>query len=75
MSYSVSEFAILTQSQGLDCTKTPVYRGGGDLIPKYHLGEVKIRNGKVQPTRGVSLELDVADAAKYGVPHRVKSIA
>jgi hypothetical protein len=57
-----------------DCTKTPVFRGGGDLRPKYHLGEVKIKNGKVQPIRGVSLELDVADAAQHGVPHRVKSI-
>lgn len=59
---------------GLDCTKTPIYRGGGDLTPKYHLGEVKIKNGKVQPTRGLSLELDPTDAAKHGPPHRVKSI-
>jgi hypothetical protein len=51
-----------------------VFRGGGDLTPKYYLGEVKIKNGKVQPTRGVSLELDSADAARHGVPHRVKSI-
>jgi hypothetical protein len=51
-----------------------VFRGGGDLTPKYHLGEVKIKNGKVQPIRGVSLELDPADAAKHGVPHRVTSI-
>ena len=58
----------------LDCTKTPVYRGGSDLTPKYHLGEVKIKNGKVQPIRGVSLELDPAEAAKHGAPHRVKSI-
>ncbi len=58
----------------LDCTKTPVYRGGRDLTPKYHLGEVKIKKGMVQPTRGVSLELDSADAAKHDVPHRVKSI-
>jgi hypothetical protein len=64
----------LAPNTGLDCTKTPVYRGGGDLTPKYNLGEVKIKNGKVQPIRGVSLELDPADAAKYGVPHRVKSI-
>jgi hypothetical protein len=64
----------LAHNTGLDFTKTPVYRGGGDLTPKYHLGEVKIRNGKVQPIRGVSLELDPADAAKHGVPHRVKSI-
>ncbi len=49
-------------------------RAGGDLTPKYNLGEVKIKNGKVQPTRGVWLELDPADAAKHGVPHRVKSI-
>ena len=55
-------------------TKTPVYRGGDDLTPKYHLREVKIIKGMVQPTRGVSLELDPADAAKHGVPHRVKSI-
>jgi hypothetical protein len=34
-----------------------VFRGGGDLTPKYYLGEVKIKNGKVQPTRGISLEL------------------
>jgi hypothetical protein len=59
---------------GLDCTKTPVYRGGGDLTPKYHLGEVKIIKGMVLPTRGVSLELDSADAARHGVPHRVKSM-
>ena len=70
----VSEFAILAHNGGLDCTKTPVFRGGGDLTPKYNLGEVKIKNGKVQPIRGVSLELDAADAAKHGVPHRVKSI-
>src|SRR4051812_10110769 len=57
--------------RGLDCTATPVYRGGGDLTPKYHLGEVKIRNGKVQPIRGVSLELD---PAIHGVPHRVRAI-
>lgn len=68
------EFAILAHNPGLDCTKTPVYRGGGDLTPKYHLGEVKIRKGKVQPTRGVSLELNSADAARHGVPHCVKSI-
>jgi len=59
---------------GLDCTKSAVFRGGRDLTPKYHLGEVKIRNGKVQPIRGISLELDPADAATHGVPHRVKSI-
>jgi hypothetical protein len=70
----VSEFAILAHNGGLDCTKTPVFRGGGDLTPKYNLGEVKIRKGKVQPIRGVSLELDPADAAKHGAPHRVKSI-
>jgi hypothetical protein len=51
-----------------------VFRGGDDLTPKYRLGEVKIRNGMVQPTRGVSLELDAADAARHGAPHRVKSI-
>jgi hypothetical protein len=65
----------MAYAAGLDCTKTPVYRGGRDLTPKYHLGEIKIRNGKVQPTRGVSLELDPADAAKHGPPHRVKSIS
>jgi hypothetical protein len=59
---------------GLDCTKTPVYRGGSDLTPRYHLGEVKIIKGMVLPTRGVSLELDPADAARHGVPHRVKTI-
>jgi len=69
----VWEIAILANT-GLDCTQTPVYRGGGDLAPRYDLGEVKIKNGKVQPIRGVSLELDPADAAKHGVPHRVKSI-
>jgi len=51
-----------------------VYRGGGDLTPKYNLAEVKIKNGKVQPIRGVSLELDAMDAAKHGIPHQVKSI-
>ena len=64
----------MAPTSGLDCTKTPVFRGGSDLTPKYHLGEVKIRNGKVQPIRGISLELDPADAARHGVPHRVKSI-
>jgi hypothetical protein len=64
----------LAHYTGLDCTKTPVYRGGSALTPKFHLGEVKIRNGKVQPTRGLSLELDPVDAAKHGPPHRVKSI-
>jgi len=63
----VSEFPILAHNGGLDCTKTPVFRGDGDLTPKYHLGEVKIKNGKVQPIRGVSLELDAVDAAKHGV--------
>lgn len=58
----------------LDCAKTPVFRGGADLTPKYHLGEVKIKKGMVQPIRGVSLELDSAEAAKHGVPHRVASI-
>lgn len=70
----VSEIAILVHNGGLDCTKPPVFRGGGDLTPKYHLGEVKIKNGKVQPIRGISLELDPADAATHGVPHRVESI-
>lgn len=51
-----------------------MFRGGGNLTPKYHLREVKIKNGNVQPIRGVSVELDAADAAKHGVPHRVKSI-
>jgi hypothetical protein len=74
MLYYVWEFAGLAHHSGLDCTKTPVYRGGGDLTPRYPLGEVKIRKGMVQPTRGVSLELDPADAAKHGVPHRVRSI-
>jgi hypothetical protein len=69
-----SEFVVLAHNSGLDCAKTPVYRGGGDLTPKYNLGEVKIKNGMVQPIRGVSLELDPADAAKHGVPHRVKSM-
>jgi hypothetical protein len=43
-------------------------------MPKYHLGEVKVKNGMVQPIRGISLELDSADAAKHDVPHQVKSI-
>lgn len=64
----------MAHNGGLDCTTTPLFRGGGDLTPRYNLGEVKIRNGKVLPTRCVSLELDVADAAKHGVPHRVRSI-
>jgi hypothetical protein len=72
--HCVTEFAIPSQNRSLDCTKTPVFRGGGDLTPRYNLGEVKIKNGQVQPIRGVSLELDPADAAKHGVPHRVKSI-
>ncbi len=63
-----------TQNTGLDCSKPPVYRGGSDLTPKYHLGEVKIIKGMVLPTRGVSVELDPADAATHDVPHRVKSI-
>jgi hypothetical protein len=58
----------------LDCTQTPVYRGGGDLTPKYTLGEVKIKSGMVQPIRGVSVELDPADAAIHGTPHEIKSI-
>lgn len=74
MVYCAREFAISAPTPDLDCTKTPVYRGGGDLTPKYHLGEVKIRNGKVQPIRGISMELDPADAARHGLPHRVKSI-
>ena len=64
----------MANATDLDCTKTPIYRGGADLTPKYHLGEVKVRNGKVQPIRGVSLELDPADAARHGAPHLVKSI-
>ena len=64
----------MARDTGLDCTKSPIYRGGSDLTPKYHLGEVKIKNGKVQPIRGVSLELDPAAAAKHGVPHRLRSI-
>jgi hypothetical protein len=40
----------------LDCTKAPVFHGAGDLTPKYHLGEVKIKNGKVQPIRATSEE-------------------
>lgn len=44
------------------------------MIPKYHLGELKIRRGMVQPTRGLSLELDPADAAMHGPPHRVMSV-
>lgn len=51
-----------------------MFRGGANLTPKYYLGEVKIRNGRVQPTRGISLELDAADAALHGMPHRVMSI-
>lgn len=66
--------AILAGGTPLDCTKTAIYRGGTDLTPKYHLGEVKIKNGMVQPIRGISLELDPAEVAKHGAPHRVKSI-
>ena len=43
-----------------------MFRGGGDLTPRYNLGEVKNKNGKVQPIRGVSLELVAADAARGG---------
>ena len=38
------------------------------------MGEVKMKDGLVQPTRGVSLELDIADARKHGTPHRLVSI-
>jgi hypothetical protein len=74
--YHVSQFGILAHNSNiLDCTKTAVFRGGSDLTPKYNLKEIRFdANGFVLPTRGVSLELQIADAAKHGIPHRIKSI-
>ena len=56
----------------LDCTQTPIYRGGNDLMPKP--GEVKIKGGLVQPIRGVSLHTDATQLQRFGGAHRVKSI-
>lgn len=74
--YHVSQLGILAHNNNIiDCTKTAVFRGDDDLTPKMHLKEIRIdADGFVKPTRGVSLELDVTDAAKHGVPHRVRSI-
>ena len=73
--YHVSGLGVLAHNSSiLDCTKTNIHRGGSDFKPKYDMGEVKMKDGLVQPTRGVSLELDIADARKHGTPHRLVSI-
>ena len=56
----------------LDCTQTPIYRGGSDLTPKP--GELKIKGGLVQPLRGISLHRDPAPLQRFGGAFRVKSI-
>ncbi|RLS32414.1 MAG: hypothetical protein DWH78_12840 [Planctomycetota bacterium] len=61
--YHVSGLGVLAHNSSiLDCTKTNIHRGGSDFKPKYDMGEVKMKDGLVQPTRGVSLELDIARA-------------
>jgi hypothetical protein len=58
--------------RGLDCTQTPIFRGGNDLTPKP--GEVKVKGGLVQPIRGVSLHADPTRLQRFGGAYRVKSI-
>jgi hypothetical protein len=57
---------------GLDCTRTPIFRGGNDLTPKP--GEVKLKGELVQPTRGVSRHTDAARVQRFGGAYRIKSI-
>ena len=50
----------------------PLYRGGNNV--KVRPRDVDIVDGLVQPTRGISLNIDPAKVRSFGHPHKVLSI-
>lgn len=56
----------------IDPTAVDVYRGGQSLEIKP--GDVKVVNGLVQPTHGMSLDTDPSGLARFGGVSKVKSI-
>ncbi len=73
-SYYVSQFAILAHNTGLDCTKTPVYRGGTSTTARPIDMKIDPQTGLVQPGKGLSLSTDPQSLDRFGGPHRVKNI-
>ena len=59
--------------EAIDPSGIDVYRGGSDLTVKP--GEVKIGNdGLVQPTRGIPVDTDPANVARFGGARRIASM-
>ncbi len=56
----------------IDPTKIDVYRGGDDLTVKP--GEIKVIDGQVQPTHGLSLDTDPSFLGRFGRVRKVLSI-
>jgi hypothetical protein len=73
----VSEFALLAHSKGLDCTKTPVYRGDGTKVARPNV-DIKVdkKTGLVIPEKsGLSVHVDQQKLlGRFGSAPRVKSI-
>ena len=57
----------------IDPTQISVYRGGQSL--EVNPGEVRVgKDGRVQPTHGISLETDPSNLARFGGASKVRSI-
>lgn len=69
--YYVSTLHVLVHNQ-CGPNGRPIYRGGSDLTPKP--GELRIKDGIVQPKRGISHNIDPAKVERYGGAHQVESI-
>jgi RHS repeat-associated protein len=52
--------------------EVPVFRGGNSLMVKPN--EIKIKDGLVQPTHGVSVNVNSDDVAKFGGAYEVKNL-
>ncbi len=71
--YDYGQTCVLVHNATIDCKVTDVFRGGNTLILE-DIKHVKIKDGLVQPTHGLSLNLDPNKVSIFGGAYQVKSI-
>ena len=67
--YYVGESGVLVHNI---CPEA-LYRGGNDMTARPGV-DVKIKDGLVQPTRGISVNSDAAMVTKFGQPHQLGTL-
>ena len=56
-----------------NCGTPDLYRGDNDMTARPNV-DVKIKDGLVQPTRGVSVNADASVISKFGAPHKLGAL-